>query len=66
MRLFDAAELTPQFRLDSLRALLDEAQAARWHGVKQTVATELRSERHRASTDAKLLQQTWRRLQGSA
>lgn len=64
MRLFDAAELTPQFRLDSLRAMLDEAQAARWHAVKQAVAAELRSERHRASTDAKLLQLTWRRLQG--
>lgn len=65
-RLFDAADAVPAFRLDSLRSCLDEAEAARWHAVKQQVAGEMQLERHRASTDAKVLQLTWRRLRGVA
>jgi hypothetical protein len=65
-RLFDAAGQVPAFRLDSLRAALDDAQAARWHVVKQAVAAAMGSTRHRASTDAKLLQLTWQRLQADA
>jgi hypothetical protein len=61
-RLFDAAEAVPAFRLDSLRSRLDEAEAERWHVVKQQVAGEWPAARHRASTDAKLLQMTWQRL----
>jgi hypothetical protein len=65
-RLFDSADLVPAFRLESLRATLDEAQAAAWHATKQTVAAETHATRHRASTDAKLLQLTWQRLQTTA
>lgn len=65
-RLFDAADTLPTFRLETLRAALDETQAARWHAAKQIVAAELRSDRHRASTDAKLLQLTWQRVQRAA
>ena len=61
-RLFDAADAVPAFRLDSLRGRLDEAEADRWHGTKQQVAAEMQLGRHRASTDAKLLQMTWQRL----
>lgn len=61
-RLFDAADAVPAFRLETLRATLDEGRAARWHGVKQAVAAQMRTGRHRASADAKLLQLTWQRL----
>jgi hypothetical protein len=60
--LFEAAGCTPRFKLDSLRALLDETDATRWHEVKRQVEAELRIERHRASADARLLQTTLARL----
>lgn len=64
-RLFEAAERTPAFRLDNLRALLDDSEAARWHEVKRRVAATAGLQRHRASGDARLLQQTWLRLRGA-
>jgi hypothetical protein len=60
--LYEAADLTPAFKLDNLRALLSEREAAHWHIVKQQVATEMRLQRHRASSDARLLQATLMRL----
>jgi hypothetical protein len=60
--LFDAADMTPSFRLDNLRALLSEDQADQWHTVKAQVAQELGLQRHRASADARLLQLTLVRL----
>lgn len=60
--LFEAAGLTPSFKLDNLRALLTEQEAAFWSIVKQQVTTEMRLPRHRASSDAKILQHTLVRL----
>lgn len=60
--LFDQADMTPAFRLDNLRALLTEVEAATWHACKQTVLAELQVQRHRASTDARVLQLTLKRL----
>lgn len=60
--LFESAAMQPSFRLDNLRALLTDAEAAHWHVVKQQVGTEMRLQRHRASSDAKLLQLTLLRL----
>ena len=60
--LFEAANLSPTFRLDNLRALLDEVEADQWHIVKQQVSSERGSQRHRASSDARLLQLTLLRL----
>ena len=54
--LYDEAEISPSFRLHSLRELLTEAEAGRWHAVKSRVAEELDLQRHRASGDAKVLQ----------
>jgi ribosomal protein S18 acetylase RimI-like enzyme len=56
--LFDAAGATPRFRLESLRSLLNDAEAARWHETKHQVVAALRYERHRASADARVLQLT--------
>lgn len=55
-RLFDAAELPLRFKLDDLRRLLDEAEALRWRGVVDTVRQRQRLTRHRASSDARVLQ----------
>jgi len=60
--LFEAAELTPAFRLDHLRALLSEQEVARWNPTKHAVASETKWQRHRASADAKVLQRTLMRL----
>ena len=60
--LFEAVGLTPSFKLDNLRALLTDREAAFWGVVKQQVTTELRLQRHRASSDAKVLQRTLLRL----
>ena len=55
-RLFDAAESAPAFRLEDVRTLLSEEQALRWHDVVDEVRAELSLGRHRASSDAKVLQ----------
>lgn len=60
--LFDAAGKRPAFKLDNLRALLTENEAANWHAMKEQVARELRLQRHRASSDARVLQLTFKRL----
>jgi 3' exoribonuclease, RNase T-like len=60
--LFEAAGLRPSFKLDNLRALLTEPEAAAWVGVKRQVSAEMQLERHRASADATVLQQTLIRL----
>ncbi len=61
-RLYDEAGRVPRFHLRSLRELLNEAEAARWHEVKKTVTDELHVTRHRASTDARILQAAYARL----
>lgn len=58
-RLYDAARLSPTFKLEPLLTLLNEHEADRWNEVKHRVADETGLLRHRASADARLLQQTW-------
>ena len=60
--LFEAVDLRPYFKLESLRCLLSEDEATRWHAVKLQVANELGLQRHRASSDARVLQRTLQRL----
>ncbi len=60
--LYEEAERVPSFKLDNLRALLSETEARNWHATKQQISSELRLPRHRASTDARVLQMTLRRL----
>ncbi len=62
-RIYESAERSPSFKLDNLRALLDEQQAAHWHEVKARLIGTLGSQRHRASADARLLQQTFLAVQ---
>lgn len=60
--LFEAVDLSPYFKLENLRSLLSDDEAARWHDVKQQVSGELGLQRHRASSDARVLQCTLQRL----
>jgi hypothetical protein len=60
-KLYDLTEIPQLFSLDSLRNLMTEQQAALWHPTKEQVINELHLIRHRASTDALILQETFRR-----
>jgi hypothetical protein len=60
--LYEEAELVPSFKLESLRGLLSEDEASQWAATRQAVMSEHQVERHRASTDARLLQTTLKRL----
>lgn len=64
--LFDAAEMMPAFRLENLRKLLTEAEAEQWHLIKAQIGSERGAQRHRASSDARLLQLTFQRLRSAA
>ena len=61
-KLYDAAGIQQAFRVADIADLIDEQQRARWHTVKLRVAEELGLQRHRASGDARILQETWRRV----
>jgi len=63
-KLFDEAGLVPRFRVESLRSLLTDAEAASWHATKDDVAADTRSTRHRASADALVLQRALVRVKG--
>jgi len=64
-KLFDAADLPMRFSIESSRKLLSDAEAGRWDSAKQEVTTELNLTRHRASSDAKILQRTLLRVKGN-
>ncbi len=55
-RLYDAAGLRPSFKLDDLRKLLSESEAERWKSVTEAVRARQQLTRHRASSDARVLQ----------
>ncbi len=60
--LYDAADMSPAFKLENLRALLDDEEADQWHTVKAQGTSERGVQRHRASADARLIQLTLLRL----
>ena len=61
-RLFDSVDMQPSFHLEDLRCLLTEDEAARWHDVTEQVRLEQNITRHRASSDARVLQLALQRL----
>ena len=64
-KLYDAAGMLQTFRIADISELIDEDQHAHWQTTKQAVIDELGLPRHRASGDARILQETWLRLNGS-
>ncbi len=61
--LFDHAERPQLFRLEALTSLLCDAHMDAWHATKEMVVARHAINRHRASSDALILQLTWRALQ---
>ncbi|MDF1643612.1 MAG: hypothetical protein P1U80_05450 [Pseudomonadales bacterium] len=59
--LFECSGTPQRFKLESLRAILDEQQITHWHDTREQVQLELNLERHRASADARILQLTYLR-----
>lgn len=59
--MFESAGLVPRFRLQPLHALLSEQQQRFWNAARTEVSSELALARHRASSDALILQQTFLR-----
>jgi len=63
--LYHHAGIKQGFRIESLSVLLSEEQMAIWDRTKQQVITDLELSRHRASSDALVIQQTYlQTLQG--
>ena len=65
-KLYDVAHQAQTFRVAALHDLITQEQAASWDRTKDRVMQELGLRRHRASGDARILQETWRRLQVQA
>jgi len=55
-RLFDSADAVPTFRLRHLRELMSEHGAERFDAARRVVERNLQLRRHRASSDARVLQ----------
>lgn len=58
-RLFDAAELNPRFELHHLNELMSELAMSRFDEARDRVTRSLHLRRHRASSDARILQQSY-------
>ncbi len=63
--LFSRAGMNMNFYLSPLEMILSESQMERWHEVKTEVIDDLEVERHRASHDAQIIQETYRRTMGA-
>jgi len=61
IKLFHWARLEPSFRISPLEMILSEDQMDIWHQVKDQVIEDLAINRHRASNDALIIQQTYQR-----
>ncbi|WP_018274913.1 hypothetical protein WKI13_04605 [Teredinibacter turnerae] len=67
IRLYHAATMAPTFKLSPIEAIATETQLALWDETKLQVQRNLGVLRHRASSDALIIQQTFvesRRLAG--
>jgi len=62
-KLFDAAHMPQTFRVAPLQEALGEHQMEKWDNAKAKVIEELDLQRHRASGDARILQETYRRTE---
>ena len=57
--LFSAAGVMQRFTVSPLELILSEAQMAIWADTRDRVIEELNLHRHRASSDAEIIQETW-------
>jgi hypothetical protein len=61
IRLFEEAGIAMAFSISPLELILNESQMNNWHEIKDKVTLDLALERHRASNDALIIQETYRR-----
>lgn len=59
--LFYRAAMEMKFSVSPLELILSEAQMARWHETKDKLLAEVQKHRHRASFDAWIIQETYKR-----
>lgn len=64
-QLYYATGVRQRFTVSSLEIILSEPQMAIWHDTKAQVIGELKLKRHRASTDAMIIQETYMRTQAA-
>ncbi len=60
-RLFHAVGIERTFHVSPLEMILSQEQMERWHETKQDVITGLQGRQHRASYDATIIQETYKR-----
>ena len=58
-KLYDAAGTKPSFKVRAIEMIMDEAQLEGWNQEHARNIDAHAGDRHRASTDAELIQQTW-------
>ncbi|KZY28563.1 hypothetical protein A3752_13405 [Oleiphilus sp. HI0081] len=63
-QLFDKAECIQAFRIESLLSLLSQEEREQWTPVHDKVIELAGLARHRASADAKMIQDTYAELKG--
>ena len=59
--LFHAAGVDMSFTVSSLEMILSPEQMEKWHGTKDQVIDDMGLSRHRASYDALIIQETYKR-----
>ncbi len=59
--LFHAAGIAMKFEVSSLEMILSEPQMNTWHATKDRIIDEMELKRHRASYDAIIIQETFKR-----
>ena len=59
IKLFDAARQRMLFTCSPLESILTESQMAIWHKQKDVLTEKMNGKRHRASSDAELIQQVY-------
>ena len=64
--LFEEADLSPSFKLESVNSLLADAQLSRLDLARRTALLEMGLTRHRASNDARALQLALSRVEAMA
>lgn len=58
--LFFEAKMDMRFSVSPLEMILTEEQMAHWHQTKDRILAGIEHQRHRASFDAWIIQETWR------
>lgn len=64
IELFAAARINYSFTISALEYILNEHQMEIWKETKNRIINELNLTRHRASTDAFIIQETYRKTRG--